>query len=78
MCDYSLHTVKSRPARAGDELTTHDFHAGTRGFAASEGESVAVAEHRIEPDKIISIIVRPRRALAIGDYEEIYRIIYRT
>jgi hypothetical protein len=42
MCDYSLHSVKSRPARAGDELTTHDFHTGTRGFAAPEDESVAV------------------------------------
>lgn len=42
MCDYSLHTVQSRPARAGDELTSHDFQTGTRGFAASEDENVAV------------------------------------
>lgn len=42
MCDYSLHTVQSRPARAGDELISHDFHTGTRGFAASEDERVAV------------------------------------
>lgn len=42
MCDYSLHTVKSRPARAGEILTTHDFHTGTSGFAASEDASVAV------------------------------------
>ena len=24
MCDYSLQTVRSRPARVGDELTTRD------------------------------------------------------
>jgi hypothetical protein len=42
MCDYSLHSVKSRPAKVGDKLTTRDFGTGTRGFAASEDLSVAV------------------------------------
>jgi hypothetical protein len=42
MCDYSLHNVKSRPAKVGDKLTTRDFGTGTRGFAASEDASVAV------------------------------------
>lgn len=42
MCDYSLHSVKSRPARVSDKLTTRDFGTGTRGFAASEDASVAV------------------------------------
>src|SRR5215472_6022899 len=42
MCDYSLHSVKSRPAEVSDKLTTHDFGTGTRGFAASENPSVAV------------------------------------
>ena len=42
MCDYSLHSVKSRPAKVGDKLTTRDFGTGTRGFAASEDASVAV------------------------------------
>jgi len=42
MCDYSLHSVKSRPAKVGDKLTTHDFGTGTRGFAASEDVKVAV------------------------------------
>ncbi len=42
MCDYSLHAVKSRPAKVGDKLTTRDFGTGTRGFAASENASVAV------------------------------------
>ena len=42
MCDYSLHNVKSRPAKVGDKLTTHNFGTGTRGFAASEDPSMAV------------------------------------
>jgi hypothetical protein len=42
MCDYSLHSVKSRSAKIGDKLTTRDFGTGTRGFAASENPSVAV------------------------------------
>jgi hypothetical protein len=29
MCDYSLHNVKSRPAKVGDKLRTHDFNTGT-------------------------------------------------
>jgi hypothetical protein len=42
MCDYSLHNVKSRPAKVGDQLTTRNFGTGTRGFAAPEDSSVAV------------------------------------
>ena len=42
MCDYSLHSIKSRPAKVADKLTTHDFGTGTRGFAASEDTNVAV------------------------------------
>ena len=37
MCDYSLHSVNSRPAKVG-----RDFGTGTRGFAASENANVAV------------------------------------
>ena len=42
MCDYSLHSVKSRPAKVGDKLTTRKFGTSTRGFAASEDANVAV------------------------------------
>lgn len=42
MCDYSLHSVESRPAKVGDKLTTRDFGTGTRGFAASENVRMAV------------------------------------
>ena len=42
MCDYSLHSIKSRPAKVGDKLTTRNFGTGTRGFSASEDATVAV------------------------------------
>jgi hypothetical protein len=42
MCDYSLHNVRSRPAKVGDTLTTRDFGTGTRGFAAKKDAEVAV------------------------------------
>jgi hypothetical protein len=42
MCDYSLHHVKSRPAKVGDKLTTRNFGTGTRGFASQEDPTTAV------------------------------------
>ena len=42
MCDYSLQSIRSRPAKVGDELTTRDFGTCTRGFAAAEDRGVAV------------------------------------
>jgi hypothetical protein len=42
MCDYSLTSVRSRPARVADKLTTRDFGTGTRGFCAAEDPNTAV------------------------------------
>ncbi|SHN66080.1 hypothetical protein [Bradyrhizobium erythrophlei] len=43
MCDYSLHTVASRPARVGERLVTTRFYStSTRGFAATGEPNVAV------------------------------------
>ena len=42
MCDYSLQSVKSRPAKIADKLTVRDFGTGTRGFAALENPGMAV------------------------------------
>jgi hypothetical protein len=42
MCDYSLHHVKTRPAKVGDKLITHRFGSGTTGFSAPEDIGVAV------------------------------------
>jgi hypothetical protein len=42
MCDYSLHNVKTRPAKVGDRLTVRNFGTGTCGFSAPEDKNVAV------------------------------------
>jgi hypothetical protein len=42
MCDYSLQSMMSRPAKVGDKLTTRNFGTGTRGFAAPENCRMAV------------------------------------
>jgi hypothetical protein len=42
MCDYSLHSVRSRPAKVGDKLVTTRFGTGTRGFASEDDLSTAV------------------------------------
>ena len=42
MCDYSLHGVRSRPARVGEKLVTTDFGTGTRGFASPDDLRMAV------------------------------------
>jgi hypothetical protein len=42
MCDFSLQSVRSRPAQVGDKLVTQDFGTGTRGFAAADDRGLAV------------------------------------
>jgi hypothetical protein len=42
MCDYSLQTVRSRPAKVGEKLRTQRFITGTSGFAAPEDAGMAV------------------------------------
>jgi len=42
MCDFSLQSVRSRPAKVGDKLVTRDFGTGTRGFAAAGDLELAV------------------------------------
>ncbi len=44
MCDFSLHAVRSRPAKVGDKLTTHIFNWATTGFCAPEDERMAVCQ----------------------------------
>ena len=42
MCDFSLQSVRSRPAKVGDKLVTRDFGTGTRGFASTDDLGMAV------------------------------------
>src|SRR3974377_1401746 len=41
MCDFSLQSVRSRPAKVGDRLDTRDFGTGTRGFSALDDRGLA-------------------------------------
>jgi hypothetical protein len=63
MCDYSLHLVASRPAKAGDKLETTSFcGTTTRGFAAVGEPNVAVC-------------LLPGTEVAFDKAVEYYRII---
>src|ERR1700730_594971 len=42
MCDFSLQSVRSRPAQVGDKLVTQDSATGPRGFAAADDRGLAV------------------------------------
>jgi hypothetical protein len=42
MCDYSIHNVKTRPAKVGDRLVSRRFGYSTTGFSAPEDKHVAV------------------------------------
>ena len=59
MCDFSLHAVRSRPAKVGNRLTTHMFNLGTSGFCAPEDERMAVC---LLPGTEVSFADEVRRA----------------
>jgi hypothetical protein len=59
MCDYSLQSVLSRPAKVGDKLTTRAFNRFTRGFSALEDKNVAVC---VLPGTELSFADKVRRA----------------
>jgi hypothetical protein len=58
MCDYSLHSVETRPAKVGDKLTTRVFNFSTRGFCAPEDVHVAVC---VRPGTELSFTDEVRR-----------------
>ena len=79
MCDYSLHSVRTRSAKVGEKLITYNFGTGTRGFAASEQVSVAVCvlpgTELAFADEVKRLPVRlwPWRGFAIGHKTAIFR-----
>src|SRR5271168_664061 len=71
MCDYSLESVKSRPAAVGDVLTTHDFGTGTIGFRSRsdrniEKEATAVC---VLPGTEMAFDATVRLGWAFGTFE---------
>jgi hypothetical protein len=59
MCDYSLHAVASRPARAGDTLITTGFQGtSSRGFCGKDEPSTAIC---LRPGTEIAFRNEPKR-----------------
>jgi hypothetical protein len=85
MCDYSLHSVRSRPARVGDKITTRDFGIGTKGFADQEHPAIAVCvlpgtelafSHEVTIPRIGFLWREPRKTL--GHKTAIFRQINKS
>jgi hypothetical protein len=81
MCDYSLHSVTSRPAKAGDELVATYFAiAITRGFAAVEEPDVAVCllpgtelvfENEVQYDRAFRLFGRARVGQRVARFRQV-------
>src|SRR5947209_17675962 len=90
MCDYSLHHVKSRPAKVGDKLRTVNFNTGTRGFASPDDRTTAVCvlpgtelafseEVKCDPFRLLNWrvrIIESRKAILRQVNKDIMRMHY--
>jgi hypothetical protein len=83
MCDFSLQSTQSRPAKIGDKLTTRNFGTGTRGFAAPEDRRTAVCllpGTELAFTKEVALTTAgmvTASALTIGQTVAIFRQIYK-
>jgi hypothetical protein len=83
MCDYSLQSVASRPAKVGDRLVSSSFSdAVTRGFAAADDRDVAVCllpgtevafEQQVEYDNILPFLPKRRIPHKVARFRQINR-----
>ena len=81
MCDYSLHLVASRPAKAGDKLIVTDFEKSiTRGFAAIGEPGIAVCllpgtelafENNVQYKRAFSLFGTARLAHKVARFRQI-------
>ena len=81
MCDYSLHSVRTRSAQVGDRIVTTSFqNTTTRGFAAIENRSVAVCllpgtelafEHEVEFDPVLPFLRRRKAGSTLARFRQI-------
>jgi hypothetical protein len=74
MCDYSLHSIKNRPATAGDELFVNLFHSGSKGLA-SVADFKAIQTVKPSPERagiFARLIHRVREANRVAFGEECY------
>ena len=81
MCDYSLHFVASRPAKAGERLVSTGFAtAVTRGFASVDDLNVAVClmpgtelafEREVESDFGVAFRTRRRFGHRVARFRQV-------
>jgi len=81
MCDYSLHSVASRPAKVGDQLVATDFvKSMTRGFAAVGEPDAAVCllpgtevafEDDVQYDRAFSMFGKARVGHKVARFRQI-------
>jgi hypothetical protein len=66
MCDYSLHSVSSRPAKVGDKLVTTELpRSSTRAFAAVGEYGAKLVIHDGPPE--VAVCLLPGTELAFDD-----------
>jgi hypothetical protein len=65
MCDYSLHNVRSRPAKVGDKLTTRDYwhgHAGVCSIGTRRPGGLRSARDGVVASQLRSVRLMHRRS----------------
>ena len=75
MCDFSLQSTQSRPAKVGDRLTTHNFGTGTRGFAAPEDRTIAVC---VLPGTELAFAEEIALTFAVGFRSQVRKASFKT
>ena len=71
MCDYSLETYQSRPARLGETYETHSFPSHTVGFIAPGDTAIAVCMAYDTRLKLLDITSKVQRACNVRTEEEV-------
>jgi hypothetical protein len=71
MCDYSLETYRSRPARIGERYETHRFESYTVGFVAPGDRVTAVCMACDTKLRLEGIPEKIQRALGVSANEEV-------
>lgn len=76
MCDYSLHSVSSRPAKVGDKMFTAEFAGSSnRGFAAVGERGPKLVIHDFPPN--VAVCLLPGTELAFNEdvrYDYVFRL----
>ena len=66
MCDYSLHSVSSRPAKVGDKILITEFAgSSSRGFAAVGEHGFKLVIHEVPPQ--VAVCLLPGTELAFDE-----------